>query len=475
MSKVRWQPWDYLLDLLDILCTYQEVDIDKARQLGVSWTVAGYGLWKVLFNDVAKNLYLSQGENEAWELISKTKFMWENLPPYMRTPLDNNTRAWITFKWSYSEIKALPSTDKAGSGYNATLVVRDELYNHPKAEENFSYITPSIDAGGQLINLSAVYGDDMSNHFVIRVSDFYSHPDTVKKVYPSGLELYTNKNQPSRALVFLGWRLRPVRLEGLTLDEFYESRLKPRYTAHQLDRQYPSKIEDTLRISLSSNFFEVQALEDMGYDACHPIRQQELDTFNNVVRYYKPPIKGRHYVLFTDPSDGVEDPFVTGVLDYVTGEVVCSACAREKVDRVAQIHDYLVRQYNNASNSYEYTGSAGGAFAMCMDTLKTPNQAPRRKPDGKVDEGKHGQWVSGEHKLKTMGDLAFAIAKRQFVIHDREFVQQAKMIPREADKPIMDIHKSYDWVMMMAGLWQLQKYVPRGEFRAYTIPLTYGR
>ena len=485
-QKIPWQPWNYLLDLLDILCTYQEVDIDKARQLGISWLVVGYGLWKTLFNDVAKNLYISQGEKEAWGLISKSRFILSNLPDYYRRELANNTRSWISFKDTDSEMSALASTEKAGSGYNATVVIRDELYNHPEGEENFAYIAPSIDAGGQMINLSAVYGDDMQNHFVTRVSDFYHYANTVKYVYPSGLELYTNSDYPSRALVFLGWRLRPVRLEGLTLEEFYDTRLKPRYTPHQLERQYPERIEDTLKIALSSNFFEVQALEDMGYDIMPPMRGEALkelglNTFNGVVRYYKPPIVGRKYVCFTDPSNGVGDPFVTGVMDFVTGEVVCSATGKEPIDRVAEIHDYLVREYrsgqdNCATNSYEYNGSAGGSMSECLRNLKTPNQAPRRKSNGGIDPDplKRGQTVSGQHKDAILGDLAsMGIAKRQITCHDREFMQQAKQVTRikddkGAEHPGTSRKQDFDWVMMMAGLWQLQKYVPRGTFRIET-------
>jgi len=434
--------------------------------------VVGYGLWKAHFNEIGKNLYLSQGETEAWELISKSRFIWEHLPEYMRKPLDNDTRAWLSFSGGHSEMRALPSTKKAGSGYNATVVIRDELYNHPEGEDNFGCISPAIDAGGQMINLSAVYGEDMSNHFVGRVSDFYYQRDTVKEVYPSGLELYTNPRYPSRALVFLGWRLRPTRLEGLTLEEFYESRLRPRYTQRQLDRQYPECIEDTLRISPTSNFFEFSALEDMGYDVCQPIRQDSINTYNGTVRIYKVPIVGRRYVCFTDPSDGIGDPFVTGVMDYVTGEVVASATGMEKVDRVAQIHDYLVREYRGTdtegcTNSYEFMATVGGEFAGALEGLKTPSQAPRRKTDGTVVPGKKGQVVSLEHKRRALGELAFAIAKRgQIVSHDREFMQQAKMVARDGDNPVTERNQSFDWVMMMAGLWQLHKHVPTCEYGA---------
>lgn len=108
-------------------------------------------------------------------------------------------------------------------------------------------------------------------------------------------------------------------------------------------------------------------------------------------------------------------------------------------------------------------------MATCLQNFNTPNQAPRRKMDGKVDPGKKGQWVSGEYRIKRIGNLAsLGVAKRQIICHDREFMQQAKQVQRDGDKPIMDRKQTFDWVMMVAGLWDLQKYIPRGTFKIMT-------
>lgn len=431
--------------------------------------MVGYALWKVNFGTSTKVLLLSQAQPEADEMVAKAKFVYDHLPEYMQQPRDINRTSWLSFGENYSELKALPSTDRAGTGYNATLIVRDELYRHPEGEKNFMAVAPATDSGGQLIDLSAVYGDDMDSHFVQRVKQIYGVSGTVKTVYPSGLIVYTNPAMPSRVVVFLGWKLRPVRLEGLTLDEFYETRLKPRYTERELDRQYPATIEDALRIALTSAYFEYQALEDMGYDCSAPIKQTEIDTYNGIIRVYKLPDKSRRYVLFTDPSAGVEDPFVTGVLDFVTGEVVCTAVGMEKIDRVSAIHDYLVKQYN-AVNSYEYN-AVGMAMEQCLTNLGTPLQAPRRKTDGTPDEEKKGQFVSEKHKRMMFADLAAGIARRQVVIHDREFIQQAKLVTRDEEGfPVTERKLSFDWVMMMNGLWQLQKHAPKSgaSIRTYS-------
>jgi len=419
---------------------------------------------------------LSQGQTEAQDLLSKVDFIHSNLPEYLRLPTTTNNREELTFRGGRNEIRALPSTEKAGHGFQGTLVTRDELARHEEARANFRAVARS---GAKLIELSTANKADPTNYFGEKTSEFYNDPLTIKYVYPSGVELYTNPNKPAQCLIFLAWDLRPTRLEGMTLEEWWDSRVVPRYTAAEIEEQFPKYITDVFKASIVRAYFEYTALEDMGYDVCPPKRKDEegnalgINTYNGLVRVYKPPNAARKYIMFTDPSDGVQDPFVTGVMDYVTGEIVCSATGMEKADRVGEIHDYLAREYK-ATNSFEYTGSVGGVFARVLEDLKTPSQAPRRKPDGKIDPLKRGQWVSSEHKSKNLGDLAFAIAKHQIVCHDREFMQQAKMVTRAGEKPVTDRKQSFDWVMMMAGLWQLHKYTPVDQSGGWSRPYRRG-
>lgn len=413
------------------------------------------------FNDTAKVLLLSQGQTEAKDLLSKVAFIHDNLPEYLRLETQRDNREVIQFKTNKAEIQALPSTEKAGHGFQGSLIVRDEVARHEYARENYRAVARAVSAGGKLIELSTANKSDLDNYFQQKTEAFYLDPATVRKVYESGVELYTNPKQPGVCLVFLSWKLRPTRHEGLSLEEWWDSRIVPRYSKLEIEEQFPSCITDVFRPSLTKAYFDTESLNEMAYDVCQPIRQSEIDTHNSLVRVYKPPVKGRQYVMFTDPSDGVEDPFVMGIMDYVTGEVVCSATGTEKIDIVAKLHDEFVRIYNNARNSYEYTGSVGGAMAMCLDMLQTPNQAPRYKPENKMDLEKRGQWVSKDMKDENMGYLHYCLTKRRIVIHDSEFYQQAKLVQRDSDgKPVTKRENTYDWVMMMSGLCLLQKHSP---------------
>ena len=418
------------------------------------------------FSTTSKCLLLSQGQKEAQDLLSKISFIHEHVPDYLKFPIDNENREFLSFKGTYSQIRALPSTEKAGHGYQATVVTRDELARHEYARENFRAVARS---GGKLVELSTANKTDQDNYFQEKTQEFYSHPKTIKEIYSSGLELYINPDRPTTCLVFLSWKLRPVRDEGMTLDEWYKTEIVANFTPLEIEEQFPEKIEDVFKESGVRAYFEEQALDDMALEIDTPIKQEEVNTYNGIARVYKPPIVGHRYIVYTDPSLGVEDPFVTRVKDCATGERVCSACGTIKVDYAAQIHDYLVRTYNNAWNSFEYNGSAGGEFSGILKDLNTPNMQLRRDHEGKVVPNRKGLYITPQLKKAIMERLHFFIGKRQIINHDKEFIGQARRVLRDNDLPVMDRHQSFDWVMADAGLEWVDKFVPKGTVRLETV------
>lgn len=422
------------------------------------------------FNKTSKCLLLSQGQIEAQDLLSKISFIHEHLPDWLKFPIDNSNREYISFKGTYSQIRALSSTDKAGHGFQATVATRDEVARHEFAKDNYKAVARS---GAKLIELStankAVSPDKQAAYFGEKTKEFWQDPDTVKKVYDSGLELYTNPKRPRTALVFLAWHLRPVREAGMTLEEWYKVAVEGEYTPVEIEEQFPAKIEDVFKESGVRAYFEETALDDMSLEIGSPIKQEEVNTYNGIIRIYKPPITGHRYIVFTDPSLGVEDPFVTRVKDCATGERVASASGVIKVDFAAQIHDYLVRTYNKAWNSFEYNGSAGGEFSSVLKDLNTPNMTLRRDHEGKIIENRKGLYITPQLKKAIMERLNFLVGKRQIINHDKEFISQARRVLRDNDLPLMDRHQSYDWVMADAGLEWIDKYIPKGTIKLETV------
>src|SRR3990172_2428784 len=150
-GAVRWQPWPYLMEVALDFVREKYLCYLKARQLGISWLVCAYILWKCLDADKLAMMF-SLGEAEAWELIRKIEYIRLRLPAEWGLRRVNDSRTEIELA-NGSIMRAYPSTEKAGSGFAATVVVADEHHKHPYAEQNFATVQPCIDAGGQFISL----------------------------------------------------------------------------------------------------------------------------------------------------------------------------------------------------------------------------------------------------------------------------------------------------------------------------------
>lgn len=462
---MKWKPWSYLIDLLEIIIASHEVVGLKARQLGWTWLLAGYGEWKAKFSEVARVLFLSKKEEDAWDILAKSRFIWGHSPDYMHPLPIHDTRGWLSFENS-GEIKALPSTDDAGKGTDASLVVRDELSEHPFGERNFASVSPAIDSGGQLIDLSTIDKLSPHNHFTERVER--ARMGATKRILKSGLVVYTG-GESKAVLVFAGWKLRPVRDEGMNLEEWFETRIRPKYSPLQIEEMYPETLEQALKPSETRSFFDIKALEDMLLQVQSPLKNFDgFDTHNGLVRVYKPPVLGRKYIVFTDPSMGIEDPFVTVVMDAVTGEGVCSATGMIPTPQVSAIHDQLVRNYNNAYNTGEVNAQAGQSFIDALTSMNTPNQAPRRSVEGKIIPNKKG-WVTAKPlREKSLADLKEAVRTQLITIHDRDAIEEFRFLTTVVvDEETGKVHtfsKTHDdWIMAWAGAWQIRKYAVLGN------------
>ena len=462
--KVKWEDWGYQLELLEHFLLYPELVICKARQLGITWLLAGYAVWKALFSDGAKILIMSGNEDKAWDVKSKCLYIWKNLPEFLQVPLIHEGRGWMDFE-NGSEIRAIPSTERAGAGTDATLVIRDELREHPCGHQNFVAISPCIDSGGQIIDLSTYdkYTPLDKNHFAQRVEKAMT--GSTKVMSESGIEFYDGIEHAK--LIFVGWKLRPVRSEGLTLEEWWDREIVPKYTPQDREQEYPETLEEAIRPPVTTAYFDVQSLNDMLYHVSEPLDVREINTYNGSIQIWKKPLIGRDYIVFTDPSDGY-DPFASVVMDGNTSEWVAIATGKMKADEVARVHDELVRYYNDAFNDGETNARAGGKFIKTLQDLDTPNMAPRRDTSGNIVKGKGGEILYGwyttpEHRKIMLDDYEPAIRTGQVAIHYRPAIDQHRYFIKDDQGKLRASTGHDDFVMAGAGAWNLQKYLPSSQ------------
>ncbi len=283
-ATIDFESWPHIIYLLQLLAEGQDIIIGKARQVAASWTIGGiFATHKAVFFENVKGLFFSQGEKEAIDLLAKPKFIHDNLPDWMRgAPRSPDSATNIKFPTSKSELVALPSTEKAGRSTDATFVITDEAEYHEYAEQNFAAIRPTISAGGQHIILST------ANPLVTPDASWFKR-------------MYNAAPENGYIRLFLPWGVRPDRNAAWLARE---TRAMP---AWQAAGEYPTTEEDMLQTLRTMPYFDMDVLESW-----------ENNTLNHIpflghktVKVWKPPIVGRKYVVYTDPSDGKTDPHVT--------------------------------------------------------------------------------------------------------------------------------------------------------------------
>ncbi|MHC5541387.1 terminase large subunit domain-containing protein [Singulisphaera rosea] len=302
--------WASQVQLLWALMTERLVVMLKARQLGMSWAVCGYVLWRCLFHQNQLILMLSKGQPEANELLRRVKALYLRLPEWLRERLPqiadkDNTRelAWT----NDSRILSLPQTKNAGISHAAAVVVMDEAGHMKYGKQLFLNIKPTIDEGGQLIMLSTANG----------VGDLFH------SIWTKAYEGVNN----FRA-IFLPWWARPGRDRA-----FYRRMVAEAEDPKLTPQNYPANPIEAFLASGNARF-------DSGWiSAQHanirpPIPREDLpSTLREIdgLKVWTLPEPGRQYVLGADVAEGLE----TGDYDG------CPVFDADSWEQVAEIHGHF--------------------------------------------------------------------------------------------------------------------------------------
>ena len=87
----------------------------KSRQLGISTLSAGYSLWLMTFHKDKNVLCIATKQETAKNMVTKVKFMYENLPSWLKIDFEENNKLTLRLT-NGSQIKAT-STDRDWETY----------------------------------------------------------------------------------------------------------------------------------------------------------------------------------------------------------------------------------------------------------------------------------------------------------------------------------------------------------------------
>lgn len=154
---IPYELWPHLLEMAREWGMGLSQIVLKARQLGVSWLLACFMLWKTMYHANARVLAISKLQLDSDELLNKARQVYELLPDWAVVSHVKSNVSTLSFV-NGATILALPSTRHAGRGFTASTVIVDESHFHVWASENFKAYFPTIGDGGQLLMVSTANG-----------------------------------------------------------------------------------------------------------------------------------------------------------------------------------------------------------------------------------------------------------------------------------------------------------------------------
>ncbi len=129
----------------------------KSRQLGMSTLCASYALWLMLFQKDRNILCIATKQETAKNMVTKVKFMFNNLPSWLKIDSDENNK--LTLKLSNgSQIKATSAASDAGRSESVSLLIIDEAAFIDNIGKIWASAQQTLATGGGCIALSTPYG-----------------------------------------------------------------------------------------------------------------------------------------------------------------------------------------------------------------------------------------------------------------------------------------------------------------------------
>ena len=129
----------------------------KSRQLGLSTLSAGYSLWMMTFHKDKNILCIATKQETAKNMVTKVKFMFENLPSWLKVDATENNKLNLRLA-NGSQIKATSASSDAGRSEAVSLLLIDEAAFIDNIGEIWASAQPTLATGGGCIALSTPYG-----------------------------------------------------------------------------------------------------------------------------------------------------------------------------------------------------------------------------------------------------------------------------------------------------------------------------
>ena len=286
----------------------------KSRQTGISTLVAGFSLWKMLFNQDFNVLVIATKQEVAKNLVTKVRVMNQYLPSWLKLETAEDNKLSLRYT-NGSQIKATSAAGDAGRSEALSLLVFDEAAFIDKIEEIWVSAQSTLSTGGNAIILSTPNG----------VGNFF-HKTWV------GAEDGTNGFNTIK----IHWSVHPER--GQDWRDEQEKLLGPKGAAQECDCDFISSGDSVIDPQILQFYKETYVQE--------PIEKGGFD--GNLWRWQYPNYS-KSYMVVADVARGDSSDYSAAhVIDVEESEQVAEYRGRLDTKDFGNFLVSLATEYNNA-------------------------------------------------------------------------------------------------------------------------------
>ena len=287
----------------------------KSRQLGISTLGAGYSLWLMLFHKDKNVLCIATKQETAKNMVTKVRFMFENLPSWLKIDTAENNRLSLRLT-NGSQIKAVAASSDAGRSEAVSLLLIDEAAFIENIGEIWASAQQTLATGGGAIVLSTPYGTGNWFH-----KTWVSAENNENDFLPIKLPWWVHPERDEN------WRKRQDELLG-----------DPRLAAQECDCDF-STSGDIVFYSEWIEFIKETTVKD-------PVERRGVD---QNLWIWEPADYSREYMVIADVARGDGKDFsACHVVDIATNTQVAEYRGQLPPKEFGYFLTGLATEYNNA-------------------------------------------------------------------------------------------------------------------------------
>lgn len=313
-GKIPFQLYPYQETTLTDFDVHRYNIVLKSRQTGISTLVAGFSLWKMLFNSDFNVLIIATRQEVAKNLVTKVRVMNDYLPSWLKQETEEDNRLSLRYT-NGSQIKAIASGGDAGRSEALSLLVFDEAAFIDRIDDIWISSQSTLSTGGSAIVLSTPNG----------VGNFF---------HRTWAEAEAGKNKFNT--IKLHWSVHPERDQVWRDDQ--DILLGTKGAAQECDCDFVSSGDSVIDPELLNFYKETYCQE--------PIEKTGID--GNLWKWEYPDYK-RSYMVVADPARGDAADFsACHVIDIETATQVAEYHGKMSTTDFGNFLVSLSTDYNNA-------------------------------------------------------------------------------------------------------------------------------